>query len=1076
MSKSLFIRLKSWSVLLGFCAMGHDSMAMEDQATQPQTVSEENPVSHECARHEFINYFHFLDKSEALTLIEQSFTSILRRLNVSYFDPQSNTLSQNNFFQKLNELAQEKAPGSKIYITGSVVRSLLGYIYKKLYHEHQVLLEANNERALTKEEMHDMTLSVFKRIISGQSRKQPEQIDKELLSVRTLGIGNDLNILIEFPESFAGNKEQILQDLNEFTNSAVTYLGMGEYKGDIKKAIALMGEVKDYQETFVDQGNKNKILQGGVTLDWLAFPVTNDMDQKFRFPGGDENQQIMTLFLEGQVDYRSPQVALQDSDKQTVRGLRPLMEVPFLKFTPKGMLIMSQELKALILRVTEAKKNVTGIITHEMLPEKGILSQGAVDEFGKLIRQARFEGAHNRFVNPIRCLSENEIENLVYNLSTEIGGLGGEEDASGGKKLPLIPEFLVNKKISANRGDKGNLEAQGYLMPVDEFIDICTDKGIVYHGTPEIQYVLRMVLNGLIPSTSKQGSADEGRGFYTVKEIGSGVNTPTHFASTDGLVIPFKIRRNLPLRILDLRSEKGKELLKQLNPDLDTSSGFANRYWGRKPAANAVFETLVNKYDIDIILYGVTLIQNTAAVEMPKNTAQVMTSMIENWGSNIKNICSSKNSAKWQLNYDFISSFLNHTNPHKWFMKLTRYLNPKINTEVSDELKQCLMSPELEDNMRNILQEAVYYRDVHTIKWLFEKLPSDFMNKLFLLPDKSFRFGESLFQKVDDPEVVKIVFHYIPSDLKSTLYTPDSDGRTLLHNILKRHAENYSKHKMDEGKEIIFKNWARTLNEKQSTIRYYPEKMDNLINTIFKNDLEIVSIILENLPNDSVSHVFSPDSHMQTILHYAVLSGNSDMVKLIFKYLPSEYLHKIFSKDSDNMTLLHYAVKLNNIDIVNMIFENVPDDLKKELFARDRYKKTPLHYAAFLADTDILKLLMDKVPNGYKDELFALDNGNLSPLNYAALSGNVEGFKFLFENAPNNIRNRLYSPHDISRNIISNIAYRGDKDDRYIGVLKVLVEKMPERIRKKSVTEDNKKKLSSYAKKDEIKEIINSIK
>ena len=75
-------------------------------------------------------------KDEALELIEKSFTSILLRLKVPYFDIYTNKLTDKNFFTALNKVAQDKAPVSKVYVTGPVIRNLLSYIYKKLYNEH----------------------------------------------------------------------------------------------------------------------------------------------------------------------------------------------------------------------------------------------------------------------------------------------------------------------------------------------------------------------------------------------------------------------------------------------------------------------------------------------------------------------------------------------------------------------------------------------------------------------------------------------------------------------------------------------------------------------------------------------------------------------------------------------------------------------------------------------------------------------------------------------------------------------------------------------------------------------------
>ena len=59
-----------------------------------------------------------------------------------------------------------------------------------------------------------------------------------------------------------------------------------------------------------------------------------------------------------------------------------------------------------------------------------------------MIRNARFEGAHNRFYsfNPAPSSPEEvEIEHLVHHLSQAL--------PNGDKNLPLIPEFIVNQDL-----------------------------------------------------------------------------------------------------------------------------------------------------------------------------------------------------------------------------------------------------------------------------------------------------------------------------------------------------------------------------------------------------------------------------------------------------------------------------------------------------------------------------------------------------------------------------------------------------------------------------------------------------
>ncbi|HCU07258.1 MAG TPA: hypothetical protein DIC42_06775, partial [Holosporales bacterium] len=172
----------------------------------------------------FPNYFSFIPKAKALALIDKSIASVLSRLQIPYIDPARPTkadgtpnIQKEGFFITLEGMIHAKDPGAKVYISGGVVRSILGYIYKKLYHEHQrALAEAVNRADV---DMEALVRDTFDRMIDGRSRKSTNnddalleiyQVDQDVDMLTALGIGSDLDILVKFSAGFKGDKKRVM--------------------------------------------------------------------------------------------------------------------------------------------------------------------------------------------------------------------------------------------------------------------------------------------------------------------------------------------------------------------------------------------------------------------------------------------------------------------------------------------------------------------------------------------------------------------------------------------------------------------------------------------------------------------------------------------------------------------------------------------------------------------------------------------------------------------------------------------------------------------------------------------------
>jgi hypothetical protein len=164
------------------------------------------------------------------------------------------------------------------------MRSILGYIYKKLYHAHQrALVNAVNRADV---DMEALVAQTFDRIIDGRSRKSTNnddallelyQVDQDIDMLTVLGIGSDLDILVKFSAGFKGDKHAIMRQVTDCINSAEYALGLRDDASSLKKSIVLIGDVKDYDTQLgTDRSGKNAVAQGGSSLDWLAFPVSAD--------------------------------------------------------------------------------------------------------------------------------------------------------------------------------------------------------------------------------------------------------------------------------------------------------------------------------------------------------------------------------------------------------------------------------------------------------------------------------------------------------------------------------------------------------------------------------------------------------------------------------------------------------------------------------------------------------------------------------------------------------------------------------------------------------------------------------
>ncbi len=501
---------------------------------------------------EFPNYFaEFKLEAEAKKEIEEVLYHLLGRLDIPYVLSGGTELKKVGFINELRTQALVLDPDMQLYVAGGVVRSLLGYMYSVVYD--------------MKHKYPDLDIHMIFEFMKKDK--------KPVLRQDALGVGSDFDMLFLFKKE-KSELSEIKQVLTEFINSAETHMGLRGVDIPFKKSFVLVGDVKSYKEQ-IDRAT----AQGGSALDWLAFSISKETGS-IKEPDGDFH--IFTKFHRGTYDYLPPKFGkkVEVADKQTIRGLRALLELPFLDISETGREQISKELNVLLESLRSGKP----------------LSDKAMEQLEKMMRNARFQGGHNRIFR-----SKGQVEQLALALARSL-----PQKSEGEGKLPPVYEFLRNvrpEKRSPSH-DPCSLGEGGFLMNQQIFIDTYTDNGTLYHGTPDVKNILSMMRGGLVPSDGKSEEKEEekkikqgvsacGAGFYTSKDKG--------ICLTYGIPITLAVRK-VPLRILDWQKFQSYE-----------------KERSKKEYKEENFLELSERCDLDIIVNRYPLIQNSGAVDLPRS-------------------------------------------------------------------------------------------------------------------------------------------------------------------------------------------------------------------------------------------------------------------------------------------------------------------------------------------------------------------------------------------------------------------------------------------------------------------------
>ena len=460
------------------------------------------------------------------------------------------TKQKKGFFNALEEIAKAQDPEVKLYVFGGVVRSLLGYIYKKLHNAH-LKEEERLKRALTEDELIHLIKRTFVFIIHGFSQKNyQDYLNKKISDVNkifkndfpsfsVLGVGSDLDIL------FKSNKPNFdKKPLEEFIQKARQAIDVktGGEEEDFINSFLPKADVLPYQE----QLDRTK-SEGGSTLDWIAFPINGEEIAV-------ESKDVLKDFITGIYRYKKGKTT---SHRQTVRGLRPLLEIPFLRLDRESQNLLNEEVSKLT-----------------------VVDQKDVD---KLFRNARYGAADNLLTKGESLLAKSVDTSPIK-----------------------VPVFL--RKVSIETRKVKDRSLDDLLLKRENFEKEYTKDGVLLHGTSSLNNLLYIVRNGLFVSQESQGGSVNGLGVYMTSDV----NTAQGYATDNGMILEFPLNPSLNLRILNYENVKNEEKILKLTGGVDLNAP------GNATIREAIFNKLARDYDIDIIVNTHVLIENADAVQAPK--------------------------------------------------------------------------------------------------------------------------------------------------------------------------------------------------------------------------------------------------------------------------------------------------------------------------------------------------------------------------------------------------------------------------------------------------------------------------
>ncbi|MFC1609631.1 hypothetical protein ACFL6C_01610 [Myxococcota bacterium] len=462
-------------------------------------------------------------------------------------------------FEELRRKIQHCDPGAEVYASAGVVRSCLGFVYERIHeglandppiHPHQILAEITNDETL---------------------------ITEDVVRIKS---GSDWDVFVRPSDPEAHPKGANRQLWNRIRYA----VGLKDSEGSVfelghdvfARAVGFDLDLKPWAQQM-----QRTMRQGGNSIDLLSFAV-----DRAEFVEPDGMKGIVSDLLLGKHRFLlSDWVDLENPEDTILRGIRPMLELPWLSLDPESCEILENALKKV-----------------EEQIEKGIpLNERASGQFDKAIRNARFAGAHNRIFRG----APNSLEETVLKVAQ-----AASEKGNG----PLLPRFVARRPAGTGSELKAQLPQQA-LLDIDNFITQYTNgTGDLYHGTPSIEQALAIFRSGMFLSDSRlgQGHSICGPGGYLTPDR----KTACGYEGAEGLAFSVSIKRESSPTILDWKkfaqSTEGRALAKAHGIDPSSDDG-----------RDAMFDFLGSRCGVDLILNGYLVCLNTAVLSFPESIRDV---------------------------------------------------------------------------------------------------------------------------------------------------------------------------------------------------------------------------------------------------------------------------------------------------------------------------------------------------------------------------------------------------------------------------------------------------------------------
>lgn len=364
-----------------------------------------------------------------------------------------------SYFDFLEQEARKIDPQVELNPSAGVIRTLLAYNAEKM-HDH------------------------FKGKPSPDSLQYLEELGRtavHLPGYELRGLGADFDLWIRVNKEPKTETFRAIQEaLTRLTTTTQQYYGLDS--GITDEALGRMLfpkiDIRPLETIGIGRDSESQVdrsvKQGGSSLDWISFRRQTPQ-QAADFLEPNEHPYILQDFLRGQYRYLPPQegVFVEDLDKQTIRGFRPLTEFGYLQ------LLDDDQLQREILQISGRDL------------QKEPLSEAAEDIFGRIRRNSRVGGWGNR----IHSGPKDSVESAVATLVNQVGRLDSRS------RQPAIPFYVESYPIPKEGRPLNGLPSH-LLTPPDEFIRTYAKDGVLYHGTPSVADSLSLLRNGMFAMQS----------------------------------------------------------------------------------------------------------------------------------------------------------------------------------------------------------------------------------------------------------------------------------------------------------------------------------------------------------------------------------------------------------------------------------------------------------------------------------------------------------------------------------------------------------------------------------------------